>query len=59
MLNCYAPYEEEREYCFAYVGWCVRPSVDQMVSDHYFKYYLSQGFHISHAKWSWYGQYPY
>ena len=41
----------------------VRPfvhlSVDRMVSDHYLKKYLSQGFRISHADWSLWGQDPY
>ena len=53
------PVEEGGAYCFAnvgrYVGRSVGLSVDQMVSDPYHKNYLLQGFHISHADWSWKG----
>jgi len=50
-------FDEEGAYCFANVGRLigrsVRPSVNQIVSDHHLKSYLLQGFHISHADWSW------
>ena len=45
--------EEERAYCVANFSRFVRPSIDQMVSDHYLDNFLSLSFHTPHADWSW------
>ena len=48
-------FEDEGAFCFANVGRSVcrsvRPSVDQMDSDHYLKNYLTKSLHNADTNW--------